>query len=82
MFFMTNLLVTSCLIRLFLVTRSGVVCWGPIKDRLGVSYLSENYMVLYSGKGFVCGISPGSNDVKCWGNTTDSSSALGPVLNC
>ncbi|CAK7343032.1 unnamed protein product [Dovyalis caffra] len=53
----------------------GVVCWGPNKDRLGVSRLSENYMVLASGRGSVCGILEGSNDIKCWGSNTDSYSS-------
>ncbi|KAL3569488.1 hypothetical protein D5086_029378 [Populus alba] len=54
------------------VRERGVVCWGPNKDRFGVSNFSENYMVLASGRDSVCGILEGSNDVKCWGNSSNS----------
>lgn len=54
------------------VRERGVVCWGPNKDRFGVSNFSENYMVLASGRDSVCGILEGSNDVKCWGNSSSS----------
>ncbi|KAJ6300099.1 hypothetical protein OIU76_020985 [Salix suchowensis] len=54
------------------VRERGVVCWGPNKDRLGVSNFSKNVTVLASGRDSVCGILEGSNDVKCWGNSTSS----------
>uniref|UniRef100_A0A6N2NK61 non-specific serine/threonine protein kinase n=1 Tax=Salix viminalis TaxID=40686 RepID=A0A6N2NK61_SALVM len=54
------------------VRERGVVCWGPNKDRLGVSNFSKNVTVLASGRDSVCGILEGSNDVKCWGNSTNS----------
>ncbi|XP_012082351.1 serine/threonine-protein kinase-like protein CCR1 isoform X2 [Jatropha curcas] len=57
------------------VREGGVVCWGPNSSNLGISRLSENYRVLASGRGSLCGILEESNEVKCWGNSNDSLSS-------
>lgn len=47
----------------------GLVCWGPNSTNLGVSDISEDFMLLASGRSSICGISESTRDVKCWGDT-------------
>ncbi|KAL5546176.1 hypothetical protein UlMin_005863 [Ulmus minor] len=50
--------------------REGVVCWGPNSLSLGLSgTISENFIILASGKNSICGISESSMEIKCWGET-------------
>ncbi|KAJ7972406.1 Kinase family protein [Quillaja saponaria] len=50
----------------------GLVCWGPNSSSLGVSNISEKFLVLASGRNSLCGISKISGFLKCWGNTNSS----------
>ncbi|XP_068663169.1 serine/threonine-protein kinase-like protein CCR1 [Aristolochia californica] len=45
----------------------GFVCWGPDSSILGVSFVSETFVSLSSGRNSLCGISRVSHEVKCWG---------------
>ncbi|XVE76192.1 hypothetical protein DITRI_Ditri12bG0153400 [Diplodiscus trichospermus] len=51
----------------------GLVCWGPNADILGVSNVSESFLVLASAKGSICGILDSSGEVKCWGDSNSFS---------
>ncbi|KAK8632338.1 hypothetical protein V6N13_072732 [Hibiscus sabdariffa] len=57
----------------------GLVCWGPNADLLGVSNVSESFLVLASAKGSICGIMDLSGEVRCWGDS-DSFSDPGPPI--
>ncbi|KAB1223838.1 Serine/threonine-protein kinase-like protein CCR1 [Morella rubra] len=59
------------------VREGGIICWGPNSASLGVSGISEKFLVLASGRGSFCGISKVSNEVKCWGR--NDSYAAPPV---
>lgn len=51
------------------IREGGLVCWGPNSASLGVSNISDSFMVLASGRDSLCGISELSGEVGCWGNT-------------
>ncbi|KAK8512358.1 hypothetical protein V6N12_032078 [Hibiscus sabdariffa] len=57
----------------------GLVCWGPNAHLLGVSNVSESFLVLASAKGSICGIMDLSGEVRCWGDS-DSFSDPGPPI--
>lgn len=59
------------------VRDGGIVCWGPNSASLGVSGISENFLVLAPGRGALCGILEMSNEVKCWG---DNDSHVSPPV--
>ncbi|GAV64684.1 TNFR_c6 domain-containing protein/Pkinase_Tyr domain-containing protein [Cephalotus follicularis] len=60
------------------VREGGILCWGPNAANLGVLNVTENFVVLASGRNSLCGISDVSSKVKCWGN---NNSNLGPPVN-
>ncbi|KAK8708874.1 hypothetical protein V6N13_059910 [Hibiscus sabdariffa] len=51
------------------IREGGLVCWGPNADLLGVSNVSESFVVLASAKGSICGIMDSSREVICWGDS-------------
>ncbi|XVE96714.1 hypothetical protein REPUB_Repub02eG0246800 [Reevesia pubescens] len=51
------------------IREGGLVCWGPNADNLGVSNVSESFLVLASAKGSICGVLDSSGEVKCWGDS-------------
>ncbi|KAJ7976965.1 Kinase family protein [Quillaja saponaria] len=57
----------------------GLVCWGPNSTSLGVSNISENFLVLASGRNSLCGISKISGNLKCWGSTDSFVAPAGAV---
>ncbi|KAF5737578.1 serine/threonine-protein kinase-like protein CCR1 isoform X1 [Tripterygium wilfordii] len=58
--------------------KGGIVCWGPNLTSLGMPVMTENFAVLASGRGSLCGILEGSRKVECGGGNADS--FLGPPV--
>lgn len=50
------------------IREGGLVCWGPNSASLGISGVSESFIVLSAGRNSLCGISELSGEVTCWGN--------------
>ncbi|XP_022742756.1 serine/threonine-protein kinase-like protein CCR1 [Durio zibethinus] len=55
------------------IREGGLVCWGPNAAILGVSNVSDSFLVLASAKGSICGILDSSGEVKCWGDSASFS---------
>ncbi|KAG6642955.1 serine/threonine-protein kinase-like protein CCR1 [Carya illinoinensis] len=59
------------------VREGGIVCWGPNSASVGISGVSENFLLLASGRRSLCGILEMSNEVKCW---ADNDSHVSPPV--